>query len=146
SKDLVDTAADALGRATSALDVARRQYELTKAGAWSFDIADQQKQYDSLKQAYQAANGLLRKFSVRAQADGVVLSVDATDGSYVSPQGAYDTYTQAFDPLVVMGTNQDYLQVRCYVDQILISRLPPAAHIVAQMQIEGTDIKVPLEF
>jgi HlyD family secretion protein len=146
SKDLVDTAADALGQATSALDVARRQYELTKAGAWSFDIADQQKQYDSLKQAYQAANGLLRKFSVRAQADGVVLSVDATVGSYVSPQGAYDTYTQAFDPLVVMGTNQDYLQVRCYVDQILISRLPPAAHIVAQMQIEGTDIKVPLEF
>ena len=34
----------------------RRQYELTKAGAWSYDIVNQQKQYEALKQAYQAAN------------------------------------------------------------------------------------------
>ena len=74
----MDTAADALGQATSALDIARRQYELTKAGAWTCDIANQQKHYDSLEQAYQASNALLRKFSVRAQADGVVLSVNAS--------------------------------------------------------------------
>jgi HlyD family secretion protein len=74
------------------------------------------------------------------------MAVNASSGSYVSPQGAYDAYTQAYDPLVVMGTPQDYLEVRCYVDEILISRLPPPDHIVAQMQIEGTDLKVPLQF
>lgn len=45
-----------------------------------------------------------------------------------------------------MGGPQDYLEVRCYVDEILISRLPAAPHIRAQMSIIGTDIKVPLEF
>jgi HlyD family secretion protein len=64
----------------------------------------------------------------------------------VSSQGAYDNYTEGFDPLVVMGASQDYMDVRCYVDEILISRLPSHWHIKAQMQITGTDIKVPLEF
>jgi HlyD family secretion protein len=64
----------------------------------------------------------------------------------VSSQGAYDAYTQLFDPLVVMGAPQDYLAVRCYVDEILVSRLPSHWHIHAQMQITGTDIKIPLEF
>ena len=45
-----------------------------------------------------------------------------------------------------MGSPQNYLAVRCYVDEILISRLPSQLHIRAQMQIRGSDIKVPLEF
>jgi HlyD family secretion protein len=36
--------------------------------------------------------------------------------------------------------------VRCFIDEILISRLPSPYHIVAQMSIQGSDIKVPLEF
>ena len=75
-----------------------------------------------------------------------MLSVYAAAGSYVSPQGAYDPYTQAFDQLVIMGPPQDYLAVRCFVDEILVSRLPSKWHIRAQMSITGTDIKVPLEF
>jgi HlyD family secretion protein len=99
-----------------------------------------------LKQAYLAANALLCKYSVKAMVDGVVLAVNATTGSYVSAQGAYDTYTEGFDPLVVMGAPQGHLAVRCYVDEILISRVPSLWHIQAQMSIRGTDIKVPLEF
>jgi len=76
----------------------------------------------------------------------VVLALNATVGSYVSPQGAYDSYTQALDPLLVMSGSQDTLAVRCYVDEILISRLPSPQHIQAQMAIRGTDIKVPLQF
>jgi HlyD family secretion protein len=38
SKDVLDTAKDAVRQAGSALDVARRQWDLTKAGAWSYDI------------------------------------------------------------------------------------------------------------
>ena len=114
SKDVLDTAEDAVKQADAGLDVARKQYELTKAGAWSYDIANQEKQYEALRQAYEAANALLLKYSVKAPIDGVVLAVNAAVGSYVSSQGAYDPYTQAFDQLVIMGPPQDYLAVRCY--------------------------------
>jgi HlyD family secretion protein len=113
SKDVLDTAKDAVIQAASAL---------------------------------KAANELLKKYSVKAPVGGIVLAVNAATGSYVSSQGAYDSYTQGFDPLVVMGAPQKYLAVRCYVDEILVSRLPPPAHIRAQMSIRGSDIKVPLEF
>jgi HlyD family secretion protein len=96
--------------------------------------------------ALKAANALLQYYSVKAPVDGVVLAVNAAVGGYVSSQGNYDTYTELFDPLVVMSGPQDYMDVRCYVDEILVSRLPSKWHIQAQMQITGTDIKVPLEF
>jgi HlyD family secretion protein len=146
SRDVLDTAEDAAKQAAAGLDVARKQYELTKAGAWSYDVTNQERQYEALRQAYEAANALLVKYSVKAPIDGVVLSVYAAVGSYVSAQGAYNPYTQGFDQLVIMGPPQDYLAVRCFVDEILVSRLPSKWHIVAQMSITGTDVKVPLEF
>ena len=146
SKDVLDTAEDIVNQAVASLDVARKQYELTKAGAWSYDIDSQEKQYEALKQAYKAADVLLQKYSVKAPVDGVVLALNAAVGSYVSSQGAFDPYTEGFDQLVVMGAPQDHLAVRCYVDEILVSRLPSHWHITAQMSITGTDIKVPLEF
>jgi HlyD family secretion protein len=45
-----------------------------------------------------------------------------------------------------MGTANGHLDVRCYIDEILISRLPPAAKMHAQMFIRGTTTKIPLEF
>jgi len=146
SKDVLDTAEDAVTQTAAARDVARTQYELTKAGAWSYDIINQEKQYAALKQAYKASNALLQKYSVNAPTAGVVLAINTTVGSFVSSQGAYGAYTQEFDPLIVMGAPQDKLAVRCYVDEILVSRLPNPWHIRAQMSIRGTDIKVPLEF
>ena len=113
SKDVLDTAEDAVIQAAAAL---------------------------------KAATALLQYYSVKAPIDGVVLAVNATVGGYVSSQGDYDTYTELFDPLVIMSGPQDYMDVRCYVDEILVSRLPSHWHIQAQMQITGTDIKVPLEF
>jgi HlyD family secretion protein len=146
SKDVLDTAKDVANQAAAALDVAKGQYELSKAGAWSYDIDNQEKQYEALTQSYQAANVLVQKYALKAPVDGVVLTVTATVGSYVSSQGAYNAFTQGFDPLVTMGSPQENLGVRCYVDEILVSRLPSAWHIRAQMSIRGTDIKVPLEF
>jgi HlyD family secretion protein len=146
SKDVLDTAADDVLQAKAALDVARRQLELTKVGAWSFDISNQQKQYEASSKAYESASAVLAKYTVKAQSNGVVLAVNAAPGSYVSAQGAFDSYTQALDPLLIIGAPQDYLAVRCYVDEILVSRLPSAWHIRAQMAIRGTDLKVPLEF
>ena len=83
--------------------VVERQYELTKAGAWIYDIQNQERQYTALSKAYAASAALLAKYTIRAPADGVVLAVQTGVGSYVSPQGAYDSYTQGFDPLIVMG-------------------------------------------
>jgi HlyD family secretion protein len=147
SKDVLDTAEDAVNQAAAGLDVVRKQYELTKAGAWSYDVTNQAKQYEALKQAYNAANALLQKYSVKAPVKGVVLAVNAAVGSYVSSQGAYDPYPQQFDPLVVMGAPQDHLAVRCFVDEILVSRLPSSLHIRAEMSLRGSYTnKVPLEF
>ena len=146
SKDVLDTAQDAERQAAVAEEVAIRQYELTKAGAWSFDILNQQRQTQALEQAYLAANALLQKYTLKASVDGVVLSVNTTVGSYVSAQGAFDAYTQGQNPVMVMSTGQDTLAVRCYIDEILIARLPTPDHIQGSMLIRGTDLKVPLEF
>ena len=149
---------DSVQRATtevaeSNLKAAQDQYDKRRASydidpkSISKDVLDTAK--NTVNQAaatLKAANELLKKYSVKAPGNGIVLTVNATVGSYVSSQGAYDSYTQGFDPLVVMGAPQRYLAVRCYVDEILISRLPPPGHIRAQMSIRGTDTKVPLEF
>ena len=146
SQNVLDMAEDTVKQAAAAQDVARQQYDLTQAGAWSYDIANQQKQYAALEQAYHAANALLKYYSVTAPVDGVVLAVNAAVGGYVSSLGDYDTYTELYDPVMILCAPQDYMQVRCYVDEILVSKLPTAWHIQAEMQITGTDLKVPLEF
>jgi HlyD family secretion protein len=64
----------------------------------------------------------------------------------VSAQGAYDTYTQAMTPVLVMGSPHAYLNVRCYVDEILVPRLPSAAKVKAQMSIRGSNVKIPLQY
>jgi HlyD family secretion protein len=135
------------------LKAARDQYDKRRA---SYDIDPKSISKDMLDTAedaviqaaaaLKAANALLQYYSVKAPVDGVVLAVNAAVGSHVSSQGAYDTYTELFDPLVVMSGPQDYMDVRCYIDEILVSRLPSPWHIRAQMQIRGTDTKVPLEF
>jgi len=146
SKDALDNAENAVRVAKANLEVLRKQYELTKAGAWIYDIRNQEKQHDALSKAYLASNSLLAKYTIKAPVDGVVLSINVAVGSYVSPQGAYDTYTQGFSPVMVMGSSQTYLGVRCYVDEILIHKMPQVSHMDAQMFIRGTDIHVPLEY
>ena len=146
SKDALDTSNDEVKQAAAALVVAGKQYELLQAGAWNYEVDAQSRQYDALRQAYKAADMLLQKYSLKAPVDGVVLAINASPGSYVSPLGAFDPYTQGMGQLIVMGAPQDYLAVRCYVDEILVSRLPAAWHMAAEMSIRGTTVKMPLEF
>ncbi len=105
-----------------------------------------ERQYTAQVKSAAAAEALLVKYTIRAPADGVVLSVEAAVGSYVSSQGAYDTYTQGYLPLIVVGSAPDELEVRSYVDEILINRIPPVGKISARMYIQGTDINVPLTY
>jgi HlyD family secretion protein len=146
SRDALDNARNAAKIAATNLAVVTRQYDLTKAGAWIYDIQNQEKQYVALSNAYAASKALLEKYTIRAPADGVVLTVEAAAGSYVSPQGAYDSYTQGMDPLIVMGAPENRLEVRAYIDEILVDRLPDRAKMDAEMFIRGSDIHVPLTF
>lgn len=147
SQDQLDNAVNAFKVAKANLGVAQRQYQLTRAGAWTYDIQNQQHLYEALKKTYESGKALLAKYTVRAPVDGVVLAVRAAKGCFVGPQGTYGTYTQGYNPIIVMGYPQEpYLEVRCYIDEILIPRLPPPPHMRAQMQIRGTDVRVPLEF
>jgi HlyD family secretion protein len=146
SKDALDNAINAAKVAKANLDVVTKQYDLTKAGAWVYDVENQEKQLDALNKAVGASTALLAKYTIKAPIDGVVLSVGVAVGSYVSPQGVYDTYTQGFTPVAVMGTSKGTLGVRVYVDEILIPRLPPSDKIKAQMFIRGTNTKIALEF
>ena len=146
SKDTLDNAVNAEKVAKANLEVARKQYELTKAGAWVYDVRNQEKLHLALSKAYTASAALLDKFTIRAAADGIVLSINTAVGSYISSQGAYQTYTQGLNPVIVMGGSEDYMGVRCYVDEILINRLPRSTLITAQMTIRGTKINIPLEF
>jgi HlyD family secretion protein len=146
SKDAVDNVSNAFKMAKANLEVTQKQYELTKAGAWIYDIKNQERQYDALSKAYTASNALLSKYTVKAPVDGVALSITAAVGSYVSPQGTYDTYSQGAAPVIVIGALQGHLGVRVYVDEILVHRLPDAEHMRATMFVRGTDLSSPLEF
>jgi HlyD family secretion protein len=96
---------------------------------------------------YNSARALLAWYTIKAPTDGRVLAINAALGSYVAAnQGTYDTYTQGFDPVVVMGPSEEYLNVRCYIDEILIHRLELGSQMRARMFIRGTNASVPLEF
>jgi len=146
SKDALDSAANAALVAKANLEVARRNYDLTKAGAWIYDITNQEKQATALEKAYLSSSALLAKYTLVAPRDGVVMAVDVAPGSFVSTQGAYDQYTEGTTPVLALGSPQGWLNVRCYVDEILVPRLPSPAKIKAQMSIRGSSVKVPIEF
>jgi HlyD family secretion protein len=145
SKDALDSAANAAKVAKANLDVAQRQYELTKAGAWVYDVRNQERQVEALSKAAAASAALLGKYTLLAPFDGKVLLIGTSVGSYVSPQGGYDPYTQGFGPVVVLGTPESSLSVRTYIDEILIPKLPPIDKMKATMFVRGTNLSVPLE-
>lgn len=146
SQDALDNARNTKIIATTNLQVIQKQYDLTKAGAWSYDIDNQQKQYDALIKSVASSAALLAKYTIKAPSDGVILTLQAAVGSYVSSQGAYDSYTQGMNPLIVMGAADDQLQVRAYIDEILIHSLVDPDKMVAEIFIRGTDKHLPLRF
>lgn len=146
SRDALDGAANAVATAKANLEVARKQRDLTKAGAWIYDINNQERTYNALYKSSLSAGALLSKYTLRAPHDGIVLAINPTVGSYVSGQGAYDSYTQGMDPVLVLGSPHAYLNVRCYVDEILVPRLPAPSRMKAQMAVRGSSVKIPLVF
>ena len=146
SREALDSAVDAAKAAETAVAVAQRQLDLTRAGAWRYDVENQTAQAAALTHAYEAGSALLAKYLIRAPSDGVVLALNAARGGYVSPQGTYDAYTQTYQPIAVLQPSAGTMAVRCYVDEILLGRLPKNGPIEATMIVRGTDLHVPLQF
>lgn len=147
SRDAVDNARNSLQVAKANAELADRQLALTKAGAWSYDIANQQAQAKALDGAAAAAKAQLGKYLLRAPRDAVVLAISITEGSYVSAQGSFDIYSNGYLPPVVLGAGSGQtLAVRCYVDEILLQRLPQAAQVKAEMAVRGSTTRIPLSF
>ncbi len=146
SRDDLDKARHALQIAQRSYDVAQKQYQLVKAGSWDYEVRHQEAQYLAAQKAYEAAAKLLEKYTVRAPTEGTVLLVQASVGSYVSPQGAYDPHTRSYGPVVVMGSGGDQLQIRCYVDEILIPQMPAPDRLVATMFLRGSTQGIPLSY
>ena len=59
SQDALDTARNAAAVAETNLKVVERQYDLTKAGAWSYDVTNQERQHEALVKAAAASSALL---------------------------------------------------------------------------------------
>ena len=146
SKDALDSAINASDVAKANLAVAKRQYDLMKAGAWVYDIKNQERQYNALQKSYLASSALLAKYTLRAPGDGTVLTINPAVGSFVSTQGSYDSYTQGMLPMLILGGPRMALNVRCYVDEILLPRLPAPSRMKAQMSVRGSTAKLDLDF
>jgi HlyD family secretion protein len=132
--------------AAANLKVAEQQYSLTQAGAWSYDIANQAHLFESLSKSAVAARATLTKYTITAPVDGVVLALQSTVGSYVSSQGAYDTFTEGYQPVVLMASDSSQLEVRTYVDEVLVHNLPDASKMKGEMSLPGTSVRIPLTF
>jgi len=120
SKDALDSARNAAAIAATAVKVAQRAQRTNQL--------------------------LLDRYRLLAPRDGVVLAVAATVGSYASPQGTFDPRSGTTLPAMTLGTPQNRLQVRAYVDEILVSRMPRADRIAAIMTPRGTSRHIPLRF
>lgn len=121
SQNTLDTAVNAVKIAVENLNVAKGQYGADKA--------------------------LLDHYIVRAPIDGMVFRMVAATGDYVSPQGIFDTYTTNMLPAVQMGVVTPDLEVRCYLDEILVPSLPDTKNLEATLYVRGQNTKgIPLQF
>jgi HlyD family secretion protein len=127
-------------------DKQKKSYDLDPKSVSSQNLLVTQKQYAAALKAYQTSKMLLSKYVIHARSEGSVLSINTGVGSYISSQGSYDSYTGSMTPPIVIGSLQNFLGVRCYVDEILISKLPLPAKMHARMSIRGTNINIPLEY
>ena len=99
--------------------------------------------YRAMRRAYSASSAFAGKYLLRAPQDGTVVGIDTVVGAYVSPQGS-GTDPRRADPLLILGSPSAELDVSCYVDEVLLSRLPSQDRIKARLFIHGTNMEIPL--
>ncbi len=147
SKNTLDNAINAELIAKSNLQIAQKQHDLVKAGAWIYDIKNQENQLEAAVQNYNADKELLHKYTITAPADGTIMRIVPAIGSYISQQGVYEPYANNMSPIIIMGATEPYLAVRCYVEEMLVQQLPDTKILNAVLLIRGkSNYSIPLEF
>ena len=73
SRDALDNARNAEKIAATNLEVVQKQYSLTKAGAWIYDIREPGEAVRRAVEGLRGLAALLDKYTIRAPTDGVVL-------------------------------------------------------------------------
>lgn len=90
------------------------------------------------KAQLEADQAQLDEFTILAPTDGIILRMGPSVGDYVSGfLGAYDPYIQGTIPMVQIGQKSEFLQVRVYVDEILVPQLPKPENMEAKLFIRG---------
>jgi HlyD family secretion protein len=94
------------------------------------------------------AQSNLDKYVLLAPCEATVLGINVAVGDSISPSGSYDSYTRGMSPALYLAPIDSYMAVRCYVDEILISKIPAVDEMKATLLIRGqTHAKgIPLEF
>lgn len=109
-------------------------------------IAAQQNVDVAYKQ-YLADRALLEKFTVTSPDKVKVLRVSTAVGDYISPRGGYNSYNNVLLPPVQLAQFNSSLVVRCYLNEILIPKLPKSRPLQATLFVRGLNNKsIPLEF
>jgi HlyD family secretion protein len=140
SKDALDNAINAAAVAKTNLDVAQKQHDLTKAGAWIFDIRNQERQYNALDKSYRSSSALLSKIYASGTYGWSSALHHRNRRKLCIATGLLRKLHQAMNPVLVLGTPHTNLQVRCYIDEIPVPRLPSPSQIKAEMSIRGSKV------
>ncbi len=149
----IELARASLKSAQDQLDKQKRSYDLNPKSVSRNDLDNAENAVKVAKanikvaeKQHKLALTQLAKYTIKSTVDGTVLSINAAVGSYISAQGTYDTYTQGFGPILTIGSANEYMGLRCYIDEILVHRLPLSSPITAKMFIRGTNISIPVEY
>jgi HlyD family secretion protein len=132
----VDAARRTAGVATAQLAHAKATLELTKAGAWQYDIMVAKQQVEQARAEVERIKTELARLEVRAPRDGEVLQVNVRPGEYAgTPPG---------QTLMVLGSTES-LHVRVDIDEQDIGRYQAGIPGVA-MPRGFPDLKYELRF
>src|ERR1700690_819839 len=114
-KAQVEFASASLKSSQDQLDKQRKSYDMDSRSVSMNDLDNAQNavnvakaNVEVMRKQYELAQTLLSKYTLKAPMDGAILSINAAVGSYVSAQGSYDTYTQGFTPILVMGSSHPF--------------------------------------
>lgn len=115
---------------------AETEYQMTKAGAWEYELLVARAAVEQARAQQQQVETELNRLVVRALVSGEVLQVDVRPGEYVA--------TPSTKALVVIG-NVDQLHVRVDIDEYDIPRFRPGCPAKAMLKGQSKH-EFPLSF
>ncbi|MEW6586877.1 MAG: HlyD family efflux transporter periplasmic adaptor subunit [Nitrospirota bacterium] len=136
SNDQLDQTRQQVKTQEANLGEAKARLAALKAGAWEYDIRQQEATLSAARASLAEAKQILLWHIVRAPRDGTILQINIEPGEWVNPGQS--------TPPMLMGIT-DRLQVRSDVDEVNAVEVRAGAKAVAYLR-GYTDKYIPLEF